>query len=87
MGSVAGAGELTSPCQLPRVLQPLNCAASSPDTQPGDFLGGSFGHKAGPAFCFNVALCISKMDLFHFKLNNVLVSALLRDRCSLALCY
>lgn len=87
MGSVAGAGELTSPCQLPRVLQPLNCAASSPDTQPGDFLGGSFGHKAGPAFCFNVALCISKMDLFHFKLNNVLVSALLRGRCSLALCF
>lgn len=26
VGSLAGAGVLTSPCQLPRVLQPLNCA-------------------------------------------------------------
>lgn len=58
LGSLAGAGELTSPCQLPRVPQPLNCAASSPDTQPGAFLGGSFRCEPGPDFCFHVALCI-----------------------------
>lgn len=87
VGSLGGAGEPTSPCQLPRVLQPLNCAASCPGTQPGDFLGDSFRHEARPVFCFSITLCIYKVDLFYFKFNNVQVSALLGGRCSLALCF
>lgn len=69
VGSLGGAGEPTLPCQLPRVLQPLNCAASCPGTQPGDFLGHSFRHEAGPVFCFNV--CTSIRWIF-FTLNSIM---------------
>lgn len=41
---LADASKLTSSCQLPRhgrVLQPLNCAALSPDTHKCGFVGSS----------------------------------------------
>lgn len=59
---LADASKLTSSCQLPcrgRVLQPLNCAALSPDTHECDFVDSSFRREAGRAFCFNVALQLS----------------------------
>lgn len=52
---LADASKLTSSRQLPRrgrVLQPLNCAALSPDTHKCDFVDSSFRGEAGRAFCF-----------------------------------